>query len=265
MIEFLRSKIATLCVLVLALVAQLPHAAEVFMQAGALRQAQGLQWWLGALHGGAYAMALELAVLLFVVQGHRAASYAFAGVSVLVNLAYYAERVELFSVHGLSAWLISIALPVAIALYSHAVADAPDSAMAFDVRAWWAKLSVPSGATLHPDQDGVFIEYPSVHPANRIVQSTVHNESVSVQGVCMDDCTMVDESPDPRALAVQLAGEGLTRAQISERLGVHRNTVGKWVKEGVYTRMAITPITPSNSAPWLNRPSGDLRKPATRR
>jgi len=53
-------------------------------------------------------------------------------VSVLVNLAYYAQRVQLFSVHGLSAWLISVALPVAIALYSHAVADAHD---AFDLRA----------------------------------------------------------------------------------------------------------------------------------
>lgn len=221
MIEFLRSKIATLCVLVLALVAQLPHAAEVFMQAGAVRG-----WW-AVLHGGAYAMALELAVLLFVVQGHRAASYAFAGVSVLVNLAYYAERVSLLSVHGASAWLISIALPVAIALYSHAVADAADSATGFDVRGLVQRVRS------------------RVHPATRIVQPSaspvalpVHDESASVQGVCIDDCTVhsddctvLDDVPEPRALAVQLVAEGLTYAQVSERLGVHRNTVGKWVKE----------------------------------
>jgi hypothetical protein len=116
MIQILRSQVATLAVLSLALLAQLPHAAEVFMIAGASHG------WLAWLHGLAYAVALELAVLLFVVQERRSESYGFAIVSVLVNLAYYAERVSLFSVQALPAWLISLALPIAIALYSHAIA-----------------------------------------------------------------------------------------------------------------------------------------------
>jgi hypothetical protein len=115
-------------------------------------QAGGVHGWLATIHGAAYALALELAVLLFVVQGHRRASYAFAGVSVLVNLAYYAERVQLNSVQGLSAWLISVALPVAIALYSHAVADAQGG---FDVGAWlksWRKVdATPDAMQVQPE------------------------------------------------------------------------------------------------------------------
>lgn len=129
MIAILRSQVATLIVLALALLAQLPHAAEVFVHAG---HVQGLWGWF---HGASYAIALELAVLLFVVQGRRYESYGFAVVSVLVNLAYYAIRVELFSLQALPAWLISLALPIAIALYSHAIADD-------EVRVDWSWLHV---------------------------------------------------------------------------------------------------------------------------
>ena len=38
-----------------------------------------------------------------------------------------------------------------------------------------------------------------------------------------------DEQPDPQRLAAQLRNEGLNNAKIGERLGVHRNTVGKWL------------------------------------
>ena len=125
MIAILRSQVATLCVLALALLAQLPHAAWVFMQAGASHDATfGI---IQKLHGYSYAIALELAVLLFVVQERRKESYGFAFVSVLVNLAYYANHgVNLASASALDEWLISLALPVAIALYSHSLAGDDD-------------------------------------------------------------------------------------------------------------------------------------------
>lgn len=207
MIDFLRSKIATLVVLVLALIAQLPHAAEVFMQAG------NVHGWWAVLHGGAYAMALELAVLLFVVQGHRNASYAFAGVSVLVNLAYYAQRVQLFSVHGLSAWLISVALPVAIALYSHAVADAHD---AFDFRAWlrtWRKgvHDAPLDAPLAPLDDA------TVQP--------VHDDALCA------DATQDDALPiDARTQALQMHSEQMQPAEIARILQQKESTVRSWIR-----------------------------------
>jgi len=107
----------------MALIAQLPHAADVF------RLIVGGEGWAAVAHGYAYAVALELAVLLFVVQRRDAESYLFAAVSVLVNLSYYAlHGIDLFSVAALPAWLVSIALPVAIARYSHLLVETPHHA-----------------------------------------------------------------------------------------------------------------------------------------
>ena len=118
-ITALRTPVATLAVLVAALLAQLPHAADVFRLV-----VHGSGWWQIA-HSYSYAIALELAVLLFVVQRRNVESYLFAFVSICVNLAYYSlHGVNLFSVEALPAWLISIALPAAIARYSHLIVDA---------------------------------------------------------------------------------------------------------------------------------------------
>ena len=126
-IAWLRTPIATLIVLCAALLAQLPHAADVF------RMIVVGEGWLAILHGYAYAVALELAVLLFVVQRRNFESYVFAGVSVLVNLSYYSlHGINLFSPQALPAWLVSIALPAAIARYSHLLVESPQSAPAAD-------------------------------------------------------------------------------------------------------------------------------------
>ena len=118
-IAALRTPVATLVVLVAALLAQLPHAADVFRL---VVHGDGL-WQIA--HSYSYAIALELAVLLFVVQRRNVESYLFAFVSICVNLAYYSlHGVNLFSVAALPAWLISIALPAAIARYSHLIVDA---------------------------------------------------------------------------------------------------------------------------------------------
>ena len=93
-----------------ALLAQLPHASDVF------RMIVAGNGWPAILHGFTYAVALELAVLLFVVQHRNVESYIFAAVSILVNLSYYyLHGVALLSVAALPAWLVSIALPAAIA------------------------------------------------------------------------------------------------------------------------------------------------------
>lgn len=114
----LKSSNATLAVLTLALAAQIPHAADVF------RLIVHGNGWLSTVHSYGYAVALELAVLLFVVQGRHLESYGFAVVSVCINLSYYyLHSVALFSPAALPAWLISVALPIAIARYSHAVVE----------------------------------------------------------------------------------------------------------------------------------------------
>ena len=120
---FLRSDGAVLLALALALGAQVPHAASVFAR---LATDGGR---LGMLHAAVYALALELAVLLFVMRGKRRTSVAFAFVSVLVNLAYYFPGYEIAA-----AVLVSVALPGAIALYSHETAHADAPAVAHDAR-----------------------------------------------------------------------------------------------------------------------------------
>lgn len=123
-IDELRSPNATLTVLVLALCAQIPHAADVFRLLVPIDDCS-LAVCAGAyVHSYLFAVALEMAVLLFVVRGKERESYAFAGVSIAMNLSYYwLHSAHLFSVQAFPAWLVSVALPSAIALYSHVVAD----------------------------------------------------------------------------------------------------------------------------------------------
>lgn len=114
----LRSELATLAVLIAALAAQMPHAARLFAS---------LAPDDGSLHSWLYAVALETAVLVFVVRGRAYVSYMFAAVSVSVNLSYYAiAGVGLWQWSAFPAWLVSVSLPVAIMLYSHDMAAHAD-------------------------------------------------------------------------------------------------------------------------------------------
>ena len=119
-LDALRTPVAMLLALVLALVAQLEHTAQVFMQ---VVDAHGIY---AQVHAYAFAVAVETAVLLFVLAGHRRISYGFAIATALTNLSYYAmQGVDLLSVQGAPAWLMSLLLPAAIVGYSHTIADAP--------------------------------------------------------------------------------------------------------------------------------------------
>jgi hypothetical protein len=124
----------------------LPHAADVF------RLIVGGVGWPAVLHGYAYAVALELAVLLFVVQRRDLESYLFACVSILVNLSYYAlHGIHLFTVAALPAWLVSIALPAAIARYSHLLVDEAPQAPATIVQDTDAEPAQNDGGIAHQD------------------------------------------------------------------------------------------------------------------
>ena len=202
-ISFLRTPVATLAVLVTALVAQLPHAADVFRLAVS---GHGL----GAmLHSYSYAVALELAVLLFVVQRRNVESYIFAVASICINLAYYAlHGVNLASVAAAPAWLISVALPVAIARYSHLIVDAAHEEVA------------------QPVEQPVA---PSVAPA---IDQVVHEEPVQRARVQVHAEPAQSDIPamDVRAHALQMHAEGFSVAQIAQQLGANASTVRSWVR-----------------------------------
>ena len=202
-IGFLRSPVATLAVLVTALVAQLPHAADVFRLAVA---GEGLG---ATLHSYSYAVALELAVLLFVVQRRNIESYVFAVASICINLAYYAlHDVNLATIDAAPAWLISVALPVAIARYSHLIVDAAHEAT----------------------------HEPVAAPAAPLAEPVAHDEPVQrtrarVQPVQVAE--PVDVAPptiDVRTHALQMHAEGMSVAQIVDALGANPSTVRSWVR-----------------------------------
>ena len=116
--RFLQSEAATLSLLTMALAAQLPHAAAVFRR---LSTDIGTVAWI---HAYSYAFALEFATLAFVVRGKVKWAWGFAGVSIAVNLAYYQvwQSAMVAPFIALQVLLVSFALPVAIAMYSHDVA-----------------------------------------------------------------------------------------------------------------------------------------------
>ena len=194
-IAWLRTPLATLIVLCSALLAQLPHAADVFRL---IVVGEGL--W-PTLHSYTYAIALELAVLLFVVQRRNLESYLFAGVSILVNLSYYhLHGVALWTLAAAPAWLISIALPAAIAQYSHLIADATAT---HDTTA--SPPATPPVDTPHP------VQLTAVTPA---------------APVSTDVAPDVSASATPATDVAHLVS--LSNAEIARRCNVSRQTVAKW-------------------------------------
>ena len=226
-IKFLRSPLATLIVLCSALLAQLPHAADVF------RLIVMGNDTLSRLHGLTYAVALELAVLLFVVQHRNVESYIFAAVSILVNLSYYyLHGVALLSVAALPAWLVSIALPAAIAQYSHLIVAATEQGEATPAaapatatrRRWqfWRKPAETPTTNVEPSKPA---ETPVALPVGTLGHSDVSAPKA--------DATA--ESPKQTSVARKANEYGASDAQLAEQLGVTRQAIGAMRKRGTLT------------------------------
>jgi hypothetical protein len=115
-LNWLRSPGMMLIALVLALFAQGEHTAQVFASfSHPVDGAQPLAY--------AFAGAVEVAVLLFVMNGHKTISYIFAAATFATNLVYYAiGGVNLLSVALLPVLLLSALLPGVIVGYSHTIA-----------------------------------------------------------------------------------------------------------------------------------------------
>lgn len=231
-IKFLRSPLATLIVLCSALLAQLPHAADVF------RMIVAGNGWPAILHGFTYALALELAVLLFVVQHRNVESYIFAAVSILVNLSYYyLHGVALLSVAALPAWLVSIALPAAIAQYSHLIVAAteqgetqpatPDVSPATASRRWWqfwrksAETTPTSNGATSAEQALVALP----------VGTTGHQNADAAAGTPATESPKQAKSTPAPAPALRKV-DGATDTELAAQLGVTRQAVAGMRKRG---------------------------------
>jgi hypothetical protein len=199
----LESSNATLAVLVLALVAQTPHAADVF------RLIVHSEGWTAIAHSYSFAIALELAVLLFVVQNRQKESYGFAGVSIAMNLSYYAlHGVQLIAINALPALLVSVALPVAIARYSHAVAGSHEAQPVQDAK-------VP------PDPPAV--QAPDVAP----VQENIASDATP--GLHEQIAAMHSEGLDNRWIAT-VGLPDVSGATLADAMKVNASTISRWRK-----------------------------------
>jgi len=216
-LDALRTPVAMLLALVLALVAQLEHTAQVFMQ---VVDAHGIY---AQVHAYAFAVAVETAVLLFVLAGHRRISYGFAIATALTNLSYYAmQGVDLLSVQGAPAWLMSLLLPAAIVGYSHTIADAPQH----------EKPAKPATTNMQPVE-------PAKAPVALPVGTLGHSSETPNDGTPAETGDLPAkpaEQPqdvpthDTRTQALQLRDEGYTAAEIARMTGAKYSTVQSWLR-----------------------------------
>lgn len=206
LIDFLQGREGLFLVLVGALFVQAPHTAEVF------HRISTSGWWapFSILHCVGFAIVLELAVLLFVVRGRKRLSWSFAGISVLMNVFYYYSALW-WSAPG-TVWpdivkcvVTAIALPLAIAFYSHEVA---------------VPGVVPAARKTKPTQ--------TTPPVVQLEFEELHNDEA--EATQSQPTQEPDATTDKRQRATQLRSEGLSYAQIADELDVHRNTIANWLK-----------------------------------
>jgi hypothetical protein len=220
----LRTPSAMLAALVLALIAQLEHTAQVFMQVVSAT-GDGAQ-----VHAYAFAIAVETAVLLFVLHGHKRISYGFAIATFATNLSYYAMHgVDLTSIVGAPAWLMAGLLPAAIVGYSHTIADAPAAATPAKAqtepgRDWWRFWRKPLETSV---ESPVPIDT-TIAPIVQPVASGGHSEGGSVTPRQTKAGKSV-VSPETKIIILNAIENGATVPDVASEFEVNPNTVRSWI------------------------------------
>lgn len=218
MIDRIRSSGGALSVLALGLISQIPHAQYVFFSAGHDKS------WLGWFLALVFAIALESAVLVFVVRGWHIASYVFATSSVLINFGYYGMLPDVFT-----KLLVSVTLPLAIACYSHLLTSG-------------SVLSVPTGHVKGVKGVMQTVKKLIVKKKGAEVESVKASTSITsanplVDGVkTCEDVSIAKEAGDEEERIVKYvkdnygAEERVNISEVSRAVGVSRPTVTKYVK-----------------------------------
>lgn len=219
-LRLLQSSDAVLAVLILALLAQMPHAQHVFYE---LSRDLG---WFGWVQSWFAAIALEFAVLVFVVRGKTIESWGFAVFSVAINLVYYYSP-EIVWYLPKSTWLLSAGLPVAIALYSHEVAGKHQaSAIVESVNTATDDVNT---ATYNANDLDLMVDA-LLTPVNQ-AEETV-DLAVDTVDIASRACQLLGEYDNDKALVtIALVNEGYKQVDIAGALGVHKTQVSRWVKK----------------------------------
>lgn len=211
-VSLLRSSWAAVVTLGLVMWAQVPHSAYVFELI-----------IKGGQAGWNFALGFEAAVLMFVVRNMNGASWFFAVLSALINVKYY-------EMHGVNMWswdlqsnwghwLLSIANPLVIAMYSHILAVVQGEEVGrlhlpVWLQLWRMKIAQQIAERWRGKEDASTVQEDAILPPE-------------VQAPAIEDAT--DLQPDPKEVARQLKSEGLSNAQIAAQLQTHPSTVGRWL------------------------------------
>ena len=211
-IKILKSSNAVIAVLVLGLLAQIPHAQHVFYTSS---QGANFWTWLEAVMG---AIALDGAVLVFAVRGNVKVSWGFAAFSVFINLIYYHKPDMVWYIPDKS-WLLSAGIPIAIALYSHEVVEPTECTD--EPKQQPSKRTVRSVRSVQAIEAREQIDE---HP----VQLTVQTEEQPVQ---IDLTSLSIEQKKVYALQA-LRDESVDISKLARDLGIkRRQTLYEWKAE----------------------------------
>lgn len=226
-LDALRTPSAMLVALLLALVAQLEHTAQVFMQV-VHASGDGAQ-----VHAYAFAIAVETAVLLFVLHGHKRISYGFAIATFATNLSYYAMHgVDLTSIAGAPAWLMAGLLPAAIVGYSHTIADTPNTTATTTpakpaTRRRWQFWRKPTETPTANATANTTTPTPIAPPS----ESGGHSEGAAQTSTPEQarDGSKSKVSPETKAIILRSISNGAKVADVATEFDVSPNTVRSWI------------------------------------
>lgn len=233
-IAFFTSPLFMMLALMLALLAQGKHTADVF----AFWSHRGTPDWLFY----AFAGGVEIAVFIFVLHDRKYTSYAFAVGAFATNVVYYAiGGANLWSAELFPVLLLSILLPGVIVGYSHTIAEKPatnDAApvakpVKTDDRRWWQRLAFWRKP----------VETPTAQPTSNTTTPTPIAPPSESGGHSEGAAQTCETSAQPEGGDVpaisktkrvqQLQAEGYTASEIVSMTGITYSTVQSAMRRAV--------------------------------
>jgi hypothetical protein len=230
-LDALRSPGAMMIALMLALVAQGKHTADVFTYFSHA----GTPVWLSYV----FACAVEVAVLLFVLNKHKLISYVFAVATFATNMVYYAiGGVDMQSVALVPVVLLSALLPGVIVGYSHTIAENTikgETQPATTQRGGWRFWRKPLEAAASLNHTAAAEQTRYGVPVGTLTAQNVKDAAA-------DPLPESPNTPEPTtspAPALRKTGKpneyGMTDTQLAELLGVKRQAIAPMRERGTLT------------------------------
>lgn len=208
------STVGRLVILLVAFIAQVPHTIAVF-QDGATCANNALAC-TAIIPSIAAGIALEGGILFVLLRGWHMGSYAFALISVAINVAFFTMKHD-GNVQSLSwiEWLKSAIVPAVIAVYSHLIASS-DAKKSVAKRAFWIviadKVRIALRAKMQELQG-----LQSAQPVQIAIDDDEQESANETQSVS-----------DAKSLYLQLRSAGRNHKELVQELQLNASTAASW-------------------------------------